>query len=291
MLRRLLPGGLLPRLLASGAPMRLAGLMTPRAGAEELRGLRYGQGPRRLLDLTLPKGADAATPLLVFFHGGSWQTGSRGDYAFLARAFAAEGIAVALPDYRLWPTARWPDFIEDGAAALAWLRGAPQAPRGPLFVMGHSAGGFIAAALALDPRWLDAAGLAGGRAALAGAVLVSAPIAWQPTDEPIRSIFARAPGGRIAAVPDAATLRGAPPHLLIHGTADTVVGPFHSEELAKALQQAGGTARLHRVPGAGHVAPMVAMSAPALRWGWAERDTLRATLRFLRQATSRGSAA
>jgi acetyl esterase/lipase len=283
MLHRLLPGGLLPRLLASGAPMRLAGQFTPRAGATELRGLRYGQGPRRLLDLTLPRDAGAATPLLVFFHGGAWQTGSRAEYAFLARAFAAEGIAVALPDYRLWPAARWPDFIEDGAAAMAWLRSAPQAPRGPVFVMGHSAGGFIAAALALDPRWLDAAGLPGGRAALAGAVLVAAPIAWQPTDEPVRSIFGPAPGGRIAAVPDPAALRGAPPHLLIHGRADTVVGPFHSERLAVALRQAGAPARLHMIPGAGHIAPMVAMSAPALRWGFAGRDTWQAVLRFLRE--------
>jgi acetyl esterase/lipase len=289
MLRRLLPGGLLPRLLASGAPMRLAGLMTPRAGAEELRGLRYGDGPRRLLDLTLPRGAGAATPLLVFFHGGAWQTGTREDYAFLARAFAAEGIAVALPNYRLWPAARWPDFIEDAAAAISWLRSAPQAPRGPMFVMGHSAGGFIAASLALDPRWLGAAGLPGGRAALAGAVLVAAPIAWQPTDEPIRRIFAPAPGGRIEAVPDPDTLRGAPPHLLIHGSADTVVGPFHSERLAQALRDAGGTARLHMIAGAGHIAPMVAMSAPALRWGWAGRDTWEATLRFLHKTASPGS--
>jgi acetyl esterase/lipase len=275
MLRRLLPG-----LLASGAPMRLAGLMTPRAGAEERRGLQYGEGPRHRLDLTLPRGTTAATPLLVFFHGGGWQTGARGDYAFLARAFAAEGFAVALPDYRLWPEARWPDFIEDGAAAITWLRRAAQVPHGPLFVMGHSAGGFIAAALALDPRWL--AGAPGGRDALAGAVLVSAPITWQPTDEPIRSIFATAPGGRIQALPDPATLPGAPPLLLIHGTGDTVVGPFHSERLAQAVQRAGGTALLHRMPGAGHIAPMVAMSAPALRWRWASPEPWQATLRFLR---------
>lgn len=288
--RRLLPGGLLARLLASGAPMRLAGMMTPRAGAVERRGLRYGSGPRQVLDLTLPRNPVATTPLLVFFHGGAWQVGSRGDYAFLARAFAAQGIAVALPDYRLWPEARWPDFIEDGAAAIAWLRGMSDAPRGPVFVMGHSAGGFIAAALALDPRWLAAGGLPGGRTALAGAVLVSAPIIWQPTDEPIRSIFAPAPGGRIQAVPNQAALQGAPPLLLIHGAADTVVGAFHSERLAHAIRDVGGAARLHLMPGAGHITPMVALSAPALRWGWATPDAWQATLRFLQEAAD-GAAA
>lgn len=285
MLARLVARGLSAG-LASGLPMRLAGLATPRAGAER-RGLRYGPGPRGLLDLVLPRRVTAATPLLVFFHGGAWQVGARGDYTFLARAFAAEGIAVALPDYRLWPAARWPDFIEDAAAALAWLGGdaarAAGAPAGPVFVMGHSAGGFIAAALALDPRWLAQAGTA--RAMLAGGVLVAAPIAWQPTDEPVRSIFAPAPGGMIQALPDEAALAGAPPLLLVHGMADTVVGPFHSERLATALQQAGATARLHLMPGADHIAPMVALSAPARRFGWAPPTAWEAMLDFLRDPT------
>jgi acetyl esterase/lipase len=263
--------------------MQLAALATPRRGAEERRGLRYGPGARQLLDLTLPRGCTDDTPLLVFFHGGGWQSGSRRDYAFLARAFAAEGVAVALPDYRLWPAARWPDFVQDGAAALAWLRAASGVPRGRLFIMGHSAGGFIAAALALDPRWLNAAGLPDGRAALAGAVLVSAPIAWQPTDEPVRSIFAAAPGGRIEAVPDAASLAGAPPLLLLHGTADTVVGAFHSERLAEDVAAAGGTARLHLMDGAGHIAPMVALAEPARRHGWATGAAWDVVLEFLRR--------
>ncbi|WP_270936757.1 alpha/beta hydrolase, partial [Falsiroseomonas oryzae] len=248
----------------------------------ERRGLRYAPGARGLLDLTLPRDAGAGTPLLVFFHGGAWQVGSRGHYAFLARALAAEGIAVAVPDYRLWPDARWPDFLQDGAAALAWLRGSGQAPGGPLFVMGHSAGGFIAASLALDPRWLAEAGLPGGRQALAGGVLVSAPIAWQPDDEPVRSIFARAPGGKIQAVPDAAALAGAPPLLLLHGTGDRVVGAFHAERLADALRANGRAARLHLLEGAGHIAPMVALSAPARRYGFAKPRAWQEVVGFLR---------
>jgi acetyl esterase/lipase len=257
--------------------MRLAAWATPRAGAE-LRGLRYGAHPRHRLDLVLPREVTPATPLVVFFHGGSWQVGARGDYLFLGRALAAEGIAVALPDYRLWPEARWPDFIEDGALAMAWLRGAGEAPRGPVFAMGHSAGGFIAAALALDPRWMGAA-----RETLAGAVLVSAPIAWQPTDEPVRSIFAGALGGKIEAVPDAAALASAPPLLLVHGATDEVVGPFHSERLARDVTASGGTARLHVMPGAGHIAPMVALSAPARRYNWARPDAWDAVVGFVRQ--------
>jgi dipeptidyl aminopeptidase/acylaminoacyl peptidase len=150
-----------------------------------------------------------------------------------------------------------------------------------MVVMGHSAGGFIAAALALDPRWLGEAGMT--RAALAGGVLVSAPIEWQPTDEPIRSIFAPAPGGMIRAVPEETARAGAPPLLLVHGTADTVVGPFHSDRLAAALRAAGRSATLYLIEGADHIAPMVALSAPARRWGWTDRAAWQAVLRFLRE--------
>jgi acetyl esterase/lipase len=270
----------LPALLGACSPARIAGWLTPRNGAQELRGLRYGEHPRQVLDLTLPPGADAATPLVVFFHGGGWRSGERGEYVFVSRALAAEGLGVAVPDYRLWPEARWPDFVRDGAAAVAWLQRDARAPRGPLFVMGHSAGGFIAASLALDSRWLAEAGVS--RDALAGAVLLAAPISWQPETEPTRSIFSAAPGGRIEAAPDAATLRGAPPALLIHGTADEVVFPLHSERLAAALRAAGVRAELRLMPGAGHIAPMTALAEPARRRGFVGSETWEALLRFLR---------
>jgi len=219
-------------------------------------GLRYGPLPRHRLDLTLPPMPVAGTPLVVFIHGGGWEEGSRGQYAFVARRLAALGMAVAVPDYRLWPEARWPDFIEDAARAVAWLRSAPDMPRGPLFVMGHSAGGFIAAALALNPRWLEAAGLPGGRGALAGGMLLAAPVSWQPTDEPVVSIFASAPGGRIEAAPDPTTLAGAPPMLLLHGEADTIVGALHSRNLAAALRANQRPVRLRLYDGVGHISIM-----------------------------------
>lgn len=221
-----------------------------------LEGMRYGPLPRQLLDLTLPPMPVPDTPLVVFIHGGGWEMGDRGQYAFVARRLAALGMAVAVPDYRLWPAARWPDFIEDAARAVAWLRATPDMPRGPLFVMGHSAGGFIAAALALDPRWLASAGLPGGRGALAGGILLAAPISWQPTDEPVVSIFANAPGGRIEAAPDPTTLAGAPPMLLLHGEADTIVGALHSRELAAALRANGRPVRLRLYDGVGHIGIM-----------------------------------
>jgi acetyl esterase/lipase len=282
----------LAALLAGCSPARIAGVLTSAHGVETREGLAYGAHPRRRLDLTLPAGAGTATPagagpgtpLVVFFHGGSWRSGSRADYPFLARVLAARGLAVAVPDYRLWPEARWPDFIEDGAAALAWLRGpegrAAGAPAGPVFAMGHSAGGFIAAALALDPRWLAATDFPEGRGGLAGAILLAAPISWQPRRGALLEIFSTAPGGRIEAAPDRAALAGAPPMLILQGEADGVVWPFHATELAAALEAAGRPARLRLYDGVGHIGILSAMAAPVRALGLAGGDVLEEVVRF-----------
>ncbi len=275
MARRFLLG--LPLLAAACSPARIAGALTPRGGTETSENLAYGPLPRQRLDLVLPSVVTARTPLVVFFHGGGWTSGGRGDYAFLARTLAAQGIAVAVPDYRLFPEGRWPDFVEDGALAVACMR--REMPAQPLFVMGHSAGGFIAAAIALDPRWLAAAG--SSRAVLVGGVLLAAPIAWQPDEEPTISIFANAPGGRIAAVARAEDLAGTPPMLLLHGADDRVVGPFHSVDLARDLRAAGRAVTLHLYPGVEHVGVLSAMAAPVRALGLAKAPVFEDVVGFL----------
>jgi acetyl esterase/lipase len=233
---------------------------------------------------------------VVFLYGGAWQYGARSQYAFLARVLAARGMAVAVPDYRLWPEARWPGFIEDAAEAVAWLRGAggeaAGVPAGPLFLMGHSAGGFIAAALALDPAWLGAAGLPGGRAALAGCVTLAAPFEWVPREEPLATIFAGGRGGAIRAAPDAAEgLLGTPPMLLMHGGADRVASPLQSAHMAARLRHAGRPVRLRVYGGVGHIGLLAAMAAPVRALGLARAPILQDVLGFLtREATGAGPA-
>jgi acetyl esterase/lipase len=283
-LGRLAAPPLLAPLLAACTPAGLAGALTPRGGGTVRRGLSYGAGLRRALDLYLPAAeARADTPLVVFFYGGSWQTGRREDYAFLGRTLAARGIAVAVPDYRLWPETRWPGFLEDGAGAVAWLRrgGAGDVPAGaPVFLMGHSAGGFIAAALALDPRWL------GGteRAGLAGCATLAAPFDWTPRRDPLASIFAPAPGGAIRAVAqeDPAALVAAPPMLLLHGAEDRTVRPEQSERMAARLRAAGAReVRLRVLPGVGHISILSAMAAPLRALGLTRAPVLEEVAGFV----------
>jgi acetyl esterase/lipase len=263
---------LAPSLLGGCSPARLVSALAPGGGYALRRDLAYGAGPRQRLDLYLPRGE--ARALVVFLYGGGWQGGSRAEYGFVAQALTGLGCATALPDYRLYPEVRWPGFLEDAALAATWLRGPTAREAGlagaPLLLAGHSAGAFNAMALALDPRWLEAAGLPGGRAGLAGAIGLAGPYAFRPRNPPYPAIFAAAPQGYARAAPeDPALLRGAPPLLLLHGEADRTAEPDQSRRLAERVGQAGGTVTLRLYPGVGHTGIIAALAAPLRALGLA----------------------
>ena len=99
--------------------------------------------------------------MVVFFHGGTWRSGARGDYAFVGHALAAQSVMTLIADYRLYPEVQFPEFLRDSASAAVWgMRAASQLGADPtrVLLMGHSAGAYNAAMLALDPQWLREAG-------------------------------------------------------------------------------------------------------------------------------------
>jgi arylformamidase len=104
--------------------------------------LPYGDGERQRYDLYLA--GDPGAPLVVFIHGGYWQLGSRQDTAFVARAFTAAGIDLAVPSYSLCPAVSVLDIVDDIRCFLAalWTR----TSKHPI-VTGHSAGGHLTAAM------------------------------------------------------------------------------------------------------------------------------------------------
>jgi acetyl esterase/lipase len=139
------------------------------ASGQPLANLAYKSGEklseyeaeRCKLDLYLPPGGkNFAT--LVWFHGGALKGGSKDGSAAIARALAADGLAVASVNYRLSPKAAYPAYLEDSAAAAAWVR-AHIAEHGgdpaKVFISGHSAGGYLTLMLAMDARWLKPHGL------------------------------------------------------------------------------------------------------------------------------------
>ena len=82
--------------------------LTPKSGYTVERDLAYGRDPRQRLDLYLPDDAGADTPLLVFFYGGNWESGSKELYGFVGQAFASRGYVTAIPDYRALPAGPLP---------------------------------------------------------------------------------------------------------------------------------------------------------------------------------------
>ena len=104
----------------------------------------YGSRPRQRYDLFTPKGVDKGAPLVVYIHGGYWQRGERADNAFVARELVARGTAVAVVGYTLCPEVGVMDIVGEIRQALKSLwETTKQYP----VVVGHSAGGHLAAAM------------------------------------------------------------------------------------------------------------------------------------------------
>jgi arylformamidase len=104
----------------------------------------YGSRPRQKFDLFTPQGLGTSAPLVVYIHGGYWQRGERTDNAFVARELVARGVAVAVVGYTLCPEVGVLAIIGELRQALKSLWYATQ--QYPV-VVGHSAGGHLAAAM------------------------------------------------------------------------------------------------------------------------------------------------
>ena len=228
-----LAGTLMLGLIGGGcSPLRLFNAAMPKdAGSlRAISGVQFMDGQRGELDLYVPRsppgtGAAPGAPVIVFFYGGSWNSGARQGYGFVGRALAARGFLVAIPDYRLVPQVRYPAFLEDNAAAIRWLRVHARAYGGDpdrLILAGHSAGAYNAAMLAMDPRWLGA-----DRAAVKGLIGLAGPYDFLPF---AGKIVAEAFGAvqdhdRDATQPVCHVAPGAPPAFLASGDQDNIVLP------------------------------------------------------------------
>ncbi|MEO7391717.1 MAG: alpha/beta hydrolase, partial [Ramlibacter sp.] len=180
--------GLLALLSAPLAGCSAAGLLdavVPRGSYRGREGVPYGGDSRQRLDVFLPLQPANAAPLVVFFYGGSWTRGDRADYRFVGEALASAGVVTVVADYRLSPQVRYPEFLADCALAMKWAFDHARelgADEGRVHVMGHSAGAYNAAMLALDARWLAAAGLTPQR--LAGWIGLAGPYDFLPIVNP-----------------------------------------------------------------------------------------------------------
>jgi acetyl esterase/lipase len=250
-------------------------------------GIPYGTDVRHRLDVYTPADAGTFRPVVVFWYGGSWQNGSRSSYRFVGAALAESGFVAVLPDYRLYPQVKFPEFLDDAARAVLWVQQHAEEfggnPR-QIVLMGHSAGAHIAASLALDARYLARAGASiEGIVALVG---LSGPYALEPNSRTLRDIFG-SPHGPADWQPIRHVTHVAPPTFLAHGLDDFLVASAHTERLRDALRMHDVPVEAHLYPERGHAVTVAAFSKPAR----SRVPVLEQAVRFIRGVTQTPPAA
>jgi acetyl esterase/lipase len=225
----------------------------------------YGGHADQVVDFLLPAGVGvggAVKTMVVLLHGGYWRPAwDRQHTAPLARALAAEGFLVAVPEYRR--ETGWPEIFDDVAVcieALPLMTAAEGLRPRRTVLMGHSAGGHLALWAAARHRlpagspWRtftrpDAV------VSLAGCASLKLTDEWQLGDGAARAMM----GGsvddlreRYADCDPAALLPLGVPVTLIHGEEDDTVPPTMSREYARLARAAGDSVTVVELPGIEH---------------------------------------
>ena len=232
----------------------------------ERKDLPYYEGPcahatKHRLDLYLPS-ASEGHPVLVLVHGGSWRRGDKDGYGgasvAIGRSLAAEGVAVAVINYRLTPEVRHPEHARDVARAVSWIHDNASLygwNSRKIVLVGHSAGAHLCSLTALDAAYLEEHGLTpeiiGGVVAISGIydltrLGVTGQLLFQDVfgarDEQLQSA---SPALRVQDRPA--------PFLLLYADRDFPMADYQTRRLENALDEAGGTVRSVEIPDRNHV--------------------------------------
>ena len=232
----------------------------------ERKDLPYYEGPyahatKHRLDLYLPS-ASEGHPVLVLVHGGSWRRGDKDGYGgasvAIGRSLAAEGVAVAVINYRLTPEVRHPEHARDVARAVSWVHDNASLygwNSRKIVLVGHSAGAHLCSLTALDAAYLEEHGLTpeiiGGVVAISGIydltrLGVTGQLLFQDVfgarDEQLQSA---SPALRVQDRPA--------PFLLLYADRDFPMADYQTRRLENALDEAGGTVRSVEIPDRNHV--------------------------------------
>ncbi|MCG9792440.1 alpha/beta hydrolase [Flavobacterium algicola] len=117
------------------------------------------------LNIFTPRSKNVAAPILIFVHGGYWNSGRKGTYDLMGRNFASKGIVTVIPDYTLSPTANYDQMTKEIAAVIKWVKKHSKEYNGnpdQIFITGHSAGGHLAALAVMNPKYgIDSKSISG----------------------------------------------------------------------------------------------------------------------------------
>ena len=186
----------------------------------------------------------------------------------MGEALASRGFVAVLPDYRLYPDVRFPEFLNDSAQAVRWTfdhvadyGGDPRR----VFLMGHSAGGYIAAMVALDAQYLCAAGADPRQ--VRGLIGLAGPYDFLPLQARVTKAVFGFRDTPVTTQPIHFATAAAPPALLVTGKQDDLVDPGNVTRLAARMRENGVPVREIVYPDLGHRALVGALAAPLRNLG------------------------
>ena len=261
--------------------------ITSNGGVGVSKDILYGDEPLQDLDIYYPKPLAQAMkkntpikqeyPMVVFVHGGSWESGNKDEYAFVGQSLAQAGYVTAVINYRKAPEHVYPDYVEDTAQAIAWsYKNAARFYADPerLAVIGHSAGAFNAVAAIANEDFLKPYGVK--PTDIRAVIGIAGPYSYDFRKFSSATAFA-ADATPDEVMPDRQIKGAQPPYLLLTAEKDTVVYATNTLKMTQALKAAGATVQTSEIAGASHASSIGAM-APPLRW---VNDVRAQVLRYL----------
>lgn len=255
--------------LSSCSGLDMLDALTPSGEMTAHKDISFADHERGKMDIYTPVNAQGPHPVVLWLYGGSWSSGHKQGYRFIAEWLTRLGYVVAVPDYRLHPDVRYPEFLNDNAKALAWVSDpqnmkAYNANASCVVVMGHSAGAYNAAMLSYDMRWREMAQANGH--AIKGFVGLAGPYDFYPFDgEVTRSVFGHARPAELTQPVHHVGREDDVPALLLHGLEDETVRPQNAQSLAQKLWDSGAQAELHLLEDTDHREVLTALSSTLAR--------------------------
>ena len=250
-------------------------------GFERHSNIAFGNDESLQLDVYVPSLTNQA-PVVVFWHGGMWRKGSKDEVRFVGAALAKSGIVAVIPNYRLYPQAQYRDFLDDGAQAVRWTRENAESFGGnahQVFLMGHSAGAYIASMLAFDDGLSNQRGIPAS--CVRGLIGLAGPYTFDRPAVFLDDIFGES--REVAWRPVDIAGADAPPTLLLHGEDDNAVWASEPVQMAARLTSLGVPVELRIYEGRSHQDMLIAW-APWLRFRAPVREEVR---RFVRGEVGR----
>ena len=249
--------------------------ITSNGGVGVSKDILYGDEPSQDLDIYYPKPLAKAMkaqtaitdtyPMVVFVYGGSWESGSKEEYAFVGKSLARAGYVTAVINYRKAPEHPYPDYVKDTAKAIAWsydnaksLHADPQR----MAVMGQSAGAFNVVAAVSNEDFLAPYGIKPKD--IKAVVGIAGPYSYDFRKFDSATAFpADATPDQV--MPDRQLKGEQPPYLLLTAENDKIVYDTNTINMTKALKDYGARVEVSEIEGASHATSIGAM-APPLRW-------------------------